>query len=131
MLLRKRHLEAPVSRPLLWISFFGGAVLWFVHFLLIWAIAEFGCLAGWQATTLLGITLVFWLILAVSIVIIAVTAYLTLVSYRARVAFAEPEEPELRGADHYMTRGGLWANLLFLAVIVVQTAPAFFFIQHC
>jgi hypothetical protein len=115
----------------LWTCFLGGAVLWFVHFLAIWAIGEFGCLAGWQATTLLGIHLVAWLVLGVTVLVLAAGGALMVMSVRLRRAFDEPQEPALRGADHYMARGGLWSNAVFLFIIVVQTLPVITFLQHC
>lgn len=50
-----------VSDLRLWFGVMGGAVAWFLHFVLAYLIAEFGCVNGWGEVHWLGLSAVAWL----------------------------------------------------------------------
>jgi len=118
----------------------GGGVAWTLHFLLAWAIAEFGCIAGWDAAVFLGLHAITWLILGVTLgavtlaAVAAGYAWQGVVAWRAGRAGAEQATaglPDPRGWRSYVARAGLISNLTFLFIIVVETIPVFYFLGSC
>jgi hypothetical protein len=112
---------------LLWFAAFGGAVAWAVHLMAAWSIDELTCAAG--ARDVSGVPLRAVITIAVAIPA-AVAAIALALSWRAwrRTAAAVT-----RGADRAVGRAGLialvglWANLLFLAIIVLGGAAILVF----
>ena len=127
------------SRLTLSFVLLGGAVAWTAHLLLAYAIAEFGCVAGLgKPPGPMGITIVSWMLLAMSAVMVALAAWALAISYRIRreAAPAAPAAPEAPDADEratavYVGRFGLITNGLFLFIILIQSVPIFFYLGAC
>lgn len=117
-------LPSPAGRLRLWACLWGGGAAWTAHLLAVWLIAEFGCLTGLAKPGPLDISWVAWLILAVTVVCLALAGIATYASWRhARRDTGKPAR--------FLGRTGLVANPLFMLVIIVQTLPVFFYLRDC
>ncbi|MEU2613739.1 hypothetical protein ABZ570_19435 [Micromonospora sp. NPDC007271] len=105
---------------LLWYGVLGGGVAWAVHLLAAWSLDELACAAGaesisalplWQAV---GLAVVLPGLVAVGSLLVAVLAW-------RRTAGAQAAGTTGRAYDRSRMLAGLgvWANLLFLAIIVL------------
>ena len=105
---------------LLWYGVLGGAVAWAVHLLVAWPLDELTCAAGsekisavplWQAV---GLAVVIpGLVTAGSLAVAALTWRRT-----ARAQSAGAQDPAF-GRSRMLAVVGIWANLLFLTIIVL------------
>ena len=105
---------------LLWYGVLGGAVAWAVHLLVAWPLDELTCAAGsdriaavplWQAV---GLAVVIpGLVTAGSLVVAALAWRRT-----ARAQSAGADDPAF-GRSRMLAVVGVWANLLFLTIIVL------------
>jgi uncharacterized SAM-binding protein YcdF (DUF218 family) len=99
---------------------FLGAVLWTLHFMLIYAVAEFGCLANWPW---LG-----WAIIILTIIFFAGTIWALWKSikyYENREAF------RLNPSAIFLARFGIFNNAIFAFIIFYQSFPYFYFKGEC
>lgn len=121
------------SRLTLSFVLLGGAVAWTGHLLLAYAIAEFGCVAGLgEPPGPMGITIVSWMLLAMSAVMVALAAWALATSYRIRRdAAPEAPDPDERATAVYAGRFGLITNALFLFIILIESVPIFFYLGAC
>jgi hypothetical protein len=122
-----------VSRRSLWFGSLGGAFAWLVHLLASWSISEFGCFAGLHRTTLLGLTIVAWALIALSAAMLSASLAATWVAYRSdcrirRHGFRTNTADETAG---FLARAGLVASGLFALIIAAQTIPIFFYLRSC
>ena len=105
---------------LLWYGVLGGAVAWAVHLLVAWPLDELTCAAGsekisavplWQAV---GLAVVIpGLVTAGSLAVAALAWRRT-----ARAQSAGAHDPAF-GRSRMLAVVGIWANLLFLTIIVL------------
>lgn len=105
---------------LLWYGVLGGAVAWAVHLLVAWPLDELTCAAGsekisavplWQAV---GLAVVIpGLVTAGSLAVAALAWRRT-----ARAQSAGAQDPAF-GRSRMLAVVGIWANLLFLTIIVL------------
>ena len=73
------HVEVGTSRRE-WIALLAGPSLWWGHFMAVYLLGEVACEIGWTGPSVLGISLLSWLILAgtvVGLVVVAVAARMT------------------------------------------------------
>jgi hypothetical protein len=114
-----------------WFVFLGGAIAWLLHLLAAYAVAEFGCVAGWGE--FLGQPLVVWLILGLTAPLLAIACLALLVGYRYERRFANQEPRGLEAQDPgvALVRYGVVANALFILTILAETLPVFFFLRGC
>lgn len=123
---------AGVSSWKLWYALLGGAVAWTGHLMLAYAISEFGCVAGWGHKIVLAISAVSWMLIAMSVVMIALAAGALLMSYGiSRRSPGLMHGPDDRVTAEYVARFGLIANGLFLFIILIQCVPIFFYLGRC
>jgi hypothetical protein len=122
----------PVSRGMLWFALLGGGVAWAVHLGGAWAISEFGCVAGIQRSLLLGVSVVAWAIVAVSVMAFAVAVAATVVGWRRenRLELRDPAD-RVDGSAMYMCRAGWITSGIFAFIILVQSVPIFFYLGDC
>ncbi|SDZ20961.1 hypothetical protein SAMN05444365_10775 [Micromonospora pattaloongensis] len=105
---------------LLWYGVLGGAVAWAVHVLAAWSLDELACAAGSDHVS--GIPL--WQALGVAVLVPALAALGSLLvaalvwQRTARARSAGTDNPAL-GRSRMLAVVGIWANLLFLAIIVL------------
>jgi hypothetical protein len=117
----------------IWFALLGGAVAWAAHLLTAYAIAEFGCVAGLGHRHVLGVTVVSWMLLALSAVLTAAAAAAVVVSYgiRERSTPRRETDPDIRSTREFVGRFGLICNGLFLFTVLVQSIPIFFYWGRC
>jgi hypothetical protein len=105
---------------LLWYGVLGGAVAWAAHLLVAWPLDELSCAAGhervaavplWQA---LGLAVVIPGLVTVGSLLVA-----TLVWRRTTRASSAGDEPRAVDRSRMLAVVGVWANLLFLTIIVL------------
>lgn len=124
-----RDLRPPAhGKALLWFGWWGGAVAWTLHLLTAYAIAEFACVAGAGTRSVLGMSLVAWSLLIASGTSCLLASLAVLAARRAQ-AFCRQRDGSATRC--YLANTGLMLSVLFLAIIVVQTVPIFFFLQRC
>ncbi|SCG73167.1 hypothetical protein [Micromonospora inositola] len=105
---------------LLWYGVLGGAVAWAIHLLAAWSVDELTCAAGservaavslWQAV---GLAVVIPGLVTVGSLLVA-----ALVWRRTVRAQSGGAEDRAFGRSRMLAVVGVWANLLFLAIIVL------------
>jgi hypothetical protein len=116
----------------MWFALVGGAVAWTAHLMLAYVIAEFGCVGGLAHRTFLTISVLSWMLIAMSAVMTAAAAGAVVISYRihqrARLVSSDVDDT---ATAEYVGRFGLIANAVFLFVVLVQCVPIFFYWGHC
>jgi hypothetical protein len=119
-----------MARAALWFGLLGGAAAWTLHLLLAYLIAEFGCVAEKDAIIWAGITKPAWMLLVMSAVMLAVAGAAT---WAAHLAGKHPgrHDAEPPSVERYMARTGVIMSGLFTFIILVQSIPAFFYLQSC
>lgn len=116
----------------MWYALLGGAVAWTGHLMLAYAISEFGCVAGWGHKIYLAVSVVSWMLIAMSGLMIALAAGALLVSHAiGRRSTAVWRGPDDRATAEFVARFGLIANGLFLFIIVVESVPIVFYLGAC
>lgn len=116
-----------------WFAFLGGPIAWTFHLLLCYAITEFGCAGDAAPSTLLGVSVIAWAILAVSLVTFVMAAAATAIAWRQQPDRSAPREPTDEpgsGAD-YLLRAGVPMGVLSALVIAAQTLPILFYLRGC
>lgn len=115
-----------------WFSLLGGGVAWTLHLLVGYAVAEFGCVSYLANHAWLGISAVAWMLLALTLVTMALAAASAWMAWRGEQATPPlPEATDMAAADHYIVRVGIITNLIFIFIIVAQSIPIFFFLRDC
>lgn len=105
---------------LLWYGVLGGAVAWAVHLLAAWSLDELACAAGSDRVS--GLPL--WQAVGIAVVVPAVATagsllVAALVWRRTAQAQSAGDEDRAIGRSRMLALVGLWANLLFLTIIVL------------
>ena len=122
-----------VKRWQIWFGLWGGATAWLIHLLLVYALAEFGCVGGLADIFILHITLVAWLLIAATLITIVLAA-LALVIARRNERQLREELPVASGEDHprvFAAKAGWMSSAAFIVVILMQAVPIFFFLREC
>lgn len=121
-----------VSRGRIWFAGLGGAIAWTLHLLIAYAIAEFGCVGGLGHRSFLGITAVSWMAIVLSVVMAAVALAATAVAWRMGRSFPPaPADGDFEDAGAFMSYAGLLTSGIFALIIIVESIPIFFYLQHC
>lgn len=128
--------RADVSRWGLWFGLAGGVVAWLLHFLLAYAISEFGCVGGWDRINWAGLTAITWSLLAVTVLGVGLAGASVLIAARARKRLEDqhldaPGEPGVAAAGFWMAWTGYMVGLVSLVVIVVQSIPILYWLGDC
>ena len=112
---------------------FAPALAWTVHLLGAVTISEWACLAGWGQAIVLGIALLSWVLIALTLATVLVAAVGVWLAYRA--ASGQPPWDEPRSAiahnELFLARVGVWAGAMFLLVILAQSIPILYFLSGC
>jgi hypothetical protein len=115
---------SPTGRSL-WFSLLGAPSAWLIHFLAIWVIAEWGCLAGWSRFTILGFDAVAILLVLATFIVLPLVIAAGLMAWRIwqrMRAHANDGGSEHRSA--YMGFGGVMLSTLFAFAIILESLPA-------
>lgn len=123
--------ETLFGRPLLsgfWLSFsfISGPVIWFFHFVLIWAIGEMGCMAGLDQWLTLGVNAVPALVVLATIPAVALTLFSLFIAYRnwRRLREVDDEvQTNTEGRQRFMAFAGIVLSALFTVVMLVELIP--------
>jgi hypothetical protein len=99
-----------------------------------YAIAEFGTISGFAERRWSGLDAVSWLLLLASVAMTAFATTSVVVARRFRAACARDDArpdalDEAARTAEFCARFGVETNAVFLAVIVVQTIPVFYFLR--
>jgi hypothetical protein len=121
----------------LWMASLGGAIAWWIHFLGAYVLAEFGCISKTSLFTFLGVMGISWFILTLSIFCLFLSGLAIWISHKNQAdtlkAVTEGGETSahLQNSQTFIFRGGVFINLLFFFVIIVQTIPVFYYLRSC
>ncbi|MBW3599222.1 MAG: hypothetical protein KY475_18370 [Planctomycetes bacterium] len=114
-----------------WWGMFGGAIAWVMHLVGAYLLSEFGCESRVAAYSYLGIAAVTWSVIALSVAMVVAALGATLIAHRNRPPRdAEEPTPEFTGRE-YAAQMGVIANGAFTFVIVFESVPIFYYLQHC
>lgn len=121
-----------MSRPALWFGLLGGGVAWTVHLIAAVAVAEFGCIGQLGAHSYLGVTLVAWMVLALTAVTTVASAWATIVACRGyrRLRDKAAARTDL-AIERYAARVGGLTSGTFTFVILFETIPVFYYLHCC
>lgn len=124
------------QRLQLWIAGLGGAVMWLLHLIVAYLIAEFGCVSEWGETKWLSISLIVWMGLANSLIMLCgalVANHLARTHARSDQTSTAGLSVDSRADDGqaFLTRSALLANRIFILIIVVQSIPFAFYLSGC
>jgi hypothetical protein len=115
--------NADRQRGSLWLMFLAGPVIYIVYFIVVWALAEFGCLAGIQELRPFGLNPIYTGVLALTVVAALVTFYIGLLTFRRwrelRRGPADSEEED----PLFMVTVGIWLNGMHIVVILLTAVP--------
>jgi hypothetical protein len=115
---------SPTGRSL-WFSLLGAPSAWLVHFLAIWVIAEWGCLAGWSRFTILGFDAITVLLVLATFMVLPLVIAAGLMAWR--IWQRTRANANDRGSEHrsaYMSFGGVVLSTLFAFAIFLESLPA-------
>jgi hypothetical protein len=125
--------EIPVSRAAQWFGLFGGAIAWTVHLMLAYAAAEFGCVGRLGEQAYLGITLVAWFEVALTLATALVSGAATFVAYRShrQLRFEVAESDTTVAAERYTAWAGVLTSGLFTFIILFESIPILYYLHRC
>jgi hypothetical protein len=114
-----------------WVHFLGGPVIWGIHFIVSYVWVEFACRANLPMldSTILGLTVLSWIVLIFTFVAVLASLYVGWVSYRAwhRIQKSHgTDELEAWGVEsrRFMAFTGMFLSALFSLVILLTGLPA-------
>jgi hypothetical protein len=107
----------------LWLGFLTGPIVYIVYFIVVWALGEFGCLAGIQQLSLLGQNPIRFGVLVFTAVAAFITLMIGILSFRRWRQVRH--EPGQNGGNYaqFMLLVGTWLNGLFTLVILMSAIP--------
>jgi hypothetical protein len=125
--------EIGVSRGTLWFGLFGGAIAWTIHLMLAYVVAEFGCAGRLGEGSYLGITLVAWLEVGLTLVTALASGVATLVAYRShrRLSSDAAEVEAAVSAERYTAWAGVLTSGLFTVIILFESIPIVYYLHTC
>lgn len=100
---------------------------WFVRFIVVWIIAEFGCVSG--ALEIGGLRSPIVVLTIASIPFLAVAGAAVFVGWRRRRSPAGGDET--RSSASFMGRAGIIASGIFLVIMMAEMVPIFYFLDEC
>ncbi|MEU4481204.1 hypothetical protein AB0F68_24575 [Micromonospora sp. NPDC023966] len=105
---------------LLWYGVLGGALAWSAHLLIAWPLDELTCAAGRERVAGVPLWLAVWLAVVIpGLVTVGSLLVATLVWRRTARASSAGAEDRAVDRSRMLAMVGVWANLLFLTIIVL------------
>lgn len=106
---------------LLWYGVLGGALAWAVHLLAAWGLDELACAAGSERVSAVPLAQAVGLAVVIPALLTAGSLLVAVLVWRrtARAERAAGAEDHSYGRARMLATLGIWANLLFLAMIVL------------
>lgn len=123
-----------VTSVWIWFGALGGAVAWFLHLVLAYVIAEFGCVSGLGKEEWIGISVIAWLGIMVSGLMIAgalIASGAAMKSQRRWSLVHRSNQDVLGNGQEFLAKSGVISNLLFGFIILVQSIPFVFYLHGC
>jgi hypothetical protein len=128
-----------------WGTLLGGAVAWLVQLLVLYVLAEFGCVLNWQQARFLGMGAVTWGVVVATLLALLISlwcCWLAWISKRKidrqiadRIASGQNDEvvAKLRpeSLETFLLRFGIINNAMFALIIVAQGLPILFYLNWC
>lgn len=112
----------------LWYGLLGGPVIYSLHFLAVYWIAEAACQANLLRYRVLGLEAISFWVLLLTVVAAALTAYGALLAYHNGRRTRDNEAQNLPSYPPFMAFVGLWLSAGFTMVILLTGLPAFFLV---
>jgi hypothetical protein len=128
-----RHESLPgVRRVALWTGLIGGGLAWTLHLVSVYAIGEFGCVAGLGERHYAGISLVAWMVIAATAATAGLGILATFVAYRSARRSPDRAFREMPSDGEQATaRAGVLASGFFTFVILFEAIPVLFYLRDC
>ena len=104
-------------------GFLGGALAWLIHIFSTYAIGEGACILKGSLFVFLGLSAAGWLLIGVTLMMIAVCIYSGQVAWKLR--------KDTHGSVRFLGRVGVISNLFFLFSIIVQASTIPILINGC
>jgi hypothetical protein len=98
---------------------FLGSILWAIHFMSIYAFAEFGCKSEWSWTSLM--------IIGITIIALSIGLFSIFESYKMSKLINKETHPSL----FFLTTYGIISNAVFTFIMAYQSVPIFYFRGEC
>jgi hypothetical protein len=116
----------------LWFGLLGGPVAWTAHLMLAYTIGEFGCLSPGGKAMLAGLTVVTWLVLALTALTLALAVGAAWVAYRIgqRLSGAA-EDTSAQPPKRYLADAGLYLSGTSAFIILVESLPLLYYLRDC
>jgi hypothetical protein len=135
----KAHPQPLKRRRTLWFGVLGGALAWLIHLMGAYVIAEFGCVSGYGHHLVLGLSVVAWMVVALTVAMLLVALAAALVGYRSLQPLANdqgPDDPLSPGSPDqegrvYTARVGAIMSGLFAFVILFESVPILYYLHGC
>jgi hypothetical protein len=119
------------SRGAMWFGLFGGAIAWTAHLILAYAAAEFGCVGRIGDGAYLGISLVAWLEIALTLITTLTAGAATAVALRQHRRLQATADNVAENPERYIAWTGVLTSGMFTFVIVFESIPILYYLQTC
>jgi hypothetical protein len=119
----------PPRRWARWYGFLGAPIAWTLHLLGAYAIAEFGCVGLGDSPRYGGVTLVSWMLLGLTGVLVLGAGGALGVAALMRQPLGEAHG--IAETERYLMRSGTYLGVVFLLIILVQAIPIFYYLEGC
>lgn len=112
-----------------WYTLLAGPIIWTVYFLVSYSLAEFGCRGGWLAGTLAGLPAASVVVVALTLVALAVSGLATYRTFRRwQRSQGDPNGDkgwfQVEDRHRFMVLAGLLLDVLFTFLILLSGIPA-------
>ena len=118
-------------RQATWFGLFGGAMAWTVHLMLAYGVAEFGCVGRLADRDYLGVSLVAWLEIALTIATTLTAAAATCVAHLQYRRLKSGPDNMTDFAERRMAWTGVITSGLFTFIIVFESIPILYYLHTC
>jgi len=112
----------------LWFGLLAGPIIYSLHFLTVYWIAEAACQANLLRYRVLGLEAISFWVLLLTVVAAALTGYGALLAYRDWRRMRDNEAQNLPSYPPFMAFVGLWLSASFTVVILLTGLPALFLV---
>ncbi len=119
------------SNAVQWFVLVGGGVAWFGRFLIVWAIAEFGCVAGSIEITGIDSPILILSLVSIPFLVMGIAAVVLGWTRLRSLPHPDTEDPQASSSARFMLRTGVWTSALFVFIMLVEAVPIFFFVAEC
>lgn len=112
----------------LWYGLVGGPIVYSLHFLAVYLLAEAACKADLLRYRIWGLEAISFWVVVLTVVAAAITGYGAFLAYRNWRRTRENEAQGLPSYPSFMAFTGLWLSGLFTVTILLTGLPALFLV---